>query len=167
MQQPKESTRRARPRWGRAAPLGLRASVIVAALAALVLVLAGCEGGDRNEAASVSDAWLTSSEPPPTVEAYVKARPWASSKAAGQAFGRIWREETRNPRDLNGRGIDAYRWAVRTCDAVRSGGQSPEAMVRRIRDGKPRFTGQGAQVIVSAALRALCPEGDAPSQLPP
>jgi Protein of unknown function (DUF732) len=138
--------------------------VIVAAFAALMLLLAGCEGGDRNDAASDSEAWLTGSAPPATVEAYVKARPWASSRAAGEAFGRIWREETRNPRDLDGRGIDAYRWAIGTCDAVRSGGQSPEAMVRRVRDGKPRFTEQGAQVIVSAALRALCPEGDAPSQ---
>jgi hypothetical protein len=138
--------------------------MIVAALAALVLLLASCDGGDRNEAASDSDAWLTRSEPPATVEASVKVRPWASSRAAGQAFGRIWRAETRNPRDLDGRGIDAYRWAIRTCDAVRSGGQSPEAMVRRVRDGNPRFTEQGAQVIVSAALRALCPEGDTPSQ---
>jgi Protein of unknown function (DUF732) len=154
----------ARIGWASAAPVVLRASVLAAALAALVLVLAGCDGGDRDQAASVSDAWLTGSGPPATVEASVKARPWASSQPAGQAFGRIWREETRNPRDLNGHGIDAYRWAIRTCDAVRSGGQSPEAMVRRVRDGKPRFTEQGAQVIVSAALRALCPEDDTPSQ---
>jgi hypothetical protein len=157
----------ARTRWASAAPVVLRASVLAAALAALVLVLAGCDGGDRDQAASVSDARLTGSGPPATVEAYVKARPWASSKAAGLAFGRIWREETRNPRDLEGRGIDAYKWAIRTCDAVRSGGQSPEAMVRQVRDSKPGFTEQGAKVIVTAALRALCPEGRAPSQLPP
>jgi hypothetical protein len=162
-----EGPRRApRTRWGSTAPPVLRASVIVATLAALGLALASCDRDDRNQAATVSDAWPLPSGPPATVETYVQARPWASSKAAGQAFGRIWREETRNPQDRNGRGIDAYRWAIRTCDAVRRDGQPPEAMVQRVRDGKPRFTQQGAEVIVSAALRALCPDANASPALP-
>jgi uncharacterized protein DUF732 len=78
------------------------------------------------------------------------------SKAAGQAFGRFWREETRNPRDLEGRGIDAYDWAIRTCDAVRNDGQSPEVMVQRVHR-EAKFTQQGAKVIVTAALGAMCP----------
>jgi hypothetical protein len=152
------------PRWGSAALLQLRASAIVAAL---LLVLAGCDRGHRDQTASVSDAWPPASGPPATVEPYVQARPWASSKAAGQAFGRIWREQTRNSQDRDGRGIDAYRWAIRTCDAVRKGGQSPDAMIQRVRDATPPFTEQGAKVIVAAALRALCPDDSAPTQLPP
>jgi hypothetical protein len=92
----------------------------------------------------------------------VLARPWASSKAAGQAFGEIWRKEIRNSQDR--RGIDAYNWAGRTCDAVRNGGQTPEAMMQRVHD-EGRFTRQGARVIVSAALRALCPARGASAQL--
>jgi Protein of unknown function (DUF732) len=167
--QPRTTIRAPRTRRGNAAPLVLRASVIVAALVVLLLALAGCDGGggDRRQTASVSDAWPPTAGPPATVEAFVQARPWASSKAAGQAFGRIWRAETRNPQDRDGRGIDAYKWAIRTCDAVRKGGQPPEAMVRRVRDGTPRFTEQGARVIVTAALRALCPDDGTPSTPPP
>ena len=78
--------------------------------------------------------------------------------ANGLAFGRIWRVETTNRQDREGRGIDAYTWAVRTCDAVRRDGQTPEATVRRVQRSKPGFTEAGAKVIVSAALRALCPD---------
>jgi len=76
-------------------PLVLRA---VAVLTAVVLA-AGCTGGDPQPAAGDTDFG-----PPPSIEASVLARPWASSKAAGQAFGRIWRAETRDPRDLERRG---------------------------------------------------------------
>jgi len=131
----------------------LRAIVIVATL---VPTVAGCYGGGREQ--TIPDAQLLPSGPPPTIEAHIRARPWASSKAAGQAFGRIWREETRHPQDRDGRGIDAYNWAGRTCDGVRNGGQTPEAMVRRVR-AQGGFTEQGARVIVTAALGALCPDG--------
>jgi hypothetical protein len=39
--------------------------------------------------------------------------------------------------------------------------------MRQVRESMPGFTQQGAQVIVSAALRALCPKSDAPRQPPP
>lgn len=127
-------------------------------LTVVALLLAGCSGGDR-EAAAIPEAQLLPSGPPPTIEAQIRARPWVSSKANGQAFGELWRKGIRNPKDRDGRGIDAYNWAGRTCDAVRLGNQSPEAMVRRVRV-QGRFTAQGARVIVSAALQALCPERD-------
>jgi hypothetical protein len=146
-------------------PPGLRAVVFVAVV---ILGGAGCSGGDRgNREAVIPDAQLLPAGPSATIEAHVRARPWASSKANGQAWGRIWLEKTRSPRDRDGRGIDAYRWAIRTCDAVRKDGESPEAMMRQVRESKPGFTQQGAQVIVSAALRALCPKSDAPRQPPP
>jgi hypothetical protein len=137
----------------------LRRGIVIVVV--LVLTGAACSGGDRQEPA-IPDAQLLPSEPPPTIEAHIRARPWASSKANGQAFGRILREETRNPQDRDGRGIDAYNWAGRTCDAVRNGGQTPEVMVRRVRH-EGGFTEQGAKVIVTAALQALCPD----SQLRP
>jgi hypothetical protein len=131
-------------------------------LATLVVAAAGCGGGkDRQEAMPDADFG-----PPPTIEASVPARPWASSKAAGQAFGRIWREKIRNPHDRDGRGVDAYGWAGRTCDAVRNGDQTPEAMVERVRD-EGRFTQQGARIIVAAPLSALCPAQGVASQLLP
>jgi hypothetical protein len=141
-----------------------RSLAIVAALIVVIVAVASCGGGDRQQ--TIPDAELLPSGPPPTIEAHVQARPWASSKAAGQAFGRIWRKEIRNPKDRNGRGIAAYNWAGRTCDAVRNGGQAPEAMVQRVHD-EGRFTRQGARVIVSAALRALCPAQGASTQLFP
>jgi Protein of unknown function (DUF732) len=153
--QPRGTTRIPRTRWMRATPPALRAIVMVTALSVLVLVAASCGGSGRQEA--IPDAQLLPSGPSPTIEAHIRARPWASSKAAGEAFGGIWREETHNPKDRDDRGIDAYKWAGRTCDAVRNGGQTPEAMVRRVHD-EGRFTEQGAKVIVSAALAALCPE---------
>lgn len=136
-------------------PPRLRAIGMVTALAIVVLVAASCGGSGRKEV--IPDAQLLPSGPPPTIEAHIRARPWASSRAHGQAFGRIWREETHNPKDREDRGIDAYNWAARTCDAVRNAGQTPAVMVRRVRD-EGRFTEQGAKVIVSAALAALCPE---------
>ena len=137
------------PRWWGSVAALLRAIVI---LTVVVLAAAGCTRGDPEPVAGDADFG-----PPPSIEPSMLARPWASSKAAGQAFGRIWRAETRDPRDLEGRGIDAYNWAGRTCDAVRLNGRAPEAMVRRVRkEGK--FTQQGARVIVTAALAALCPE---------
>jgi hypothetical protein len=135
----------------------------VTVLTVVALVTAGCSGGDRQEAA-IPQAQLLPSGPPSTIEAHIRARPWASSKANGQAFGRRWRRETSNPKDLDGRGIDAYHWAGQTCDAVRNGGQTPEAMERRVHD-EGRFTKQGAKVIVAAALSALCPAQDASPQL--
>jgi Protein of unknown function (DUF732) len=131
-------------------------------LTVVALVVAGCSGGVREEA-TIPEAQLLPSGPPPTIEAHIRARPWASSKARGQAFGAIWREETRSPKDRDGRGIDAWTWAGRTCDVVRNGGQAPEAMVRRVRD-EGRFTDAGARVIVRAALEALCPEQDLRNQ---
>jgi Protein of unknown function (DUF732) len=157
-----KGTMRAPPSPGKGTtPLMLRAIVIVAAF---VLTVAGCGGSDHQQ--TIPDAQLLPSGPPPTIEAHIRARPWASSKAAGQAFGRVWREETRAPRDRDGRGIDAYNWGVRTCDAVRKDGQSPEAMVRRVRE-QANFTQQGATVIVTAALRALCPDQATLSPLRP
>jgi hypothetical protein len=151
--EPVQGDRPAEPgRWRTGAALTLRVVVILISVA---LAAPGCDGGGI-----VSDADVG---PPPTIEASVLARPWASSKAAGQAFGHLWREATRNPRDRDGRGVDAYNWAGRTCDAVRTGATTPEVMVRRVRD-EGRFTQQGATVIVTAALRALCP---ADSPLPP
>jgi Protein of unknown function (DUF732) len=134
----------------------LRSPFATAAVLTAVALLAGCSGGDR-QAAAIPEAQLLPSGPPPTIEARIRARPWVSSKAHGQAFGQLWREWIRNPKDRDGRGIDAYNWAGRTCDAVRNGGQTPEAMVRRVRD-EGRFSAQGARVIVKAALQALCPE---------
>lgn len=142
-----------------------RAIVTVVVLAVVVLVTAGCSGGDRGKA-TIPEAQLLPSGPPPTIEAHIRARPWASSKARGQAFGAIWREETHNPKDPEGRGIDAWNWAIRTCDAVRNGGQTPETMLQRVRQ-EGRFTQQGARVIVSAALSALCPARGASTQLFP
>jgi hypothetical protein len=139
-----------------------RSPVIVAVLIVVILAVASCGGGGRQQ--TIPNAELLPSGPPPTIEAHVLARPWASSKAAGQAFGEIWRKEVRNSQDR--RGIDAFKWAGRTCDAVRNGGQAPEAMVRRVRD-EGRFTRQGARVIVSAALTALCPAQGASPQLVP
>ncbi|HEX5882759.1 MAG TPA: DUF732 domain-containing protein [Actinomycetota bacterium] len=129
-----------------------RSLATVAVLIVVILAVASCGGGDRQQA--IPNAELLPSGPPPTIEARIRVRPWASSKAAGQAFGELWRKEIRNSQDR--RGIDAYKWAGRTCDAVRNGGQAPEAMVQRVHD-EGRFTRQGARVIVSAALRALCP----------
>lgn len=146
-------------------PVLRRTLATVAVLTVVGFVTAGCSGGDRQEAA-IAEAQLLPSGPPPTIEAHIRARPWASSKANGQAFGRLWREQIHNPKDLDGRGIDAYTWAGRTCDAVRKHGQTPEAMVRRVRD-EGRFTQQGAKVIVSAALTALCPAQGASTQLFP
>jgi hypothetical protein len=137
---------------------GVRAVVLVAVVSVVVLAAAGCSGGDHGDReAAIPDAQLLPAEPPATIEAHVRARPWASSKARIQAWGSIWREQTRNPPDRDGRGIDATIWAIRTCDAVRNGGQTPEAMVRRVRH-EGRFTEQGAKVIVTAALQALCPD---------
>jgi hypothetical protein len=147
-----------------AMPPVVRAVVFVAVV---VLGGAGCSGGDRgNREAAIPDAQLLPAGPSGTIEAHVRARPWASSKVNGQAWGRIWLEKTRSPQDRDGRGEDAYRWAIRACDAVRNGGQTPQAMVRRVRD-EGRFTAQGAKVIVTAALGALCPERTVLSQLPP
>lgn len=138
----------------RATPrLGLRRAIVSVGI--LVLLVAGCSGSDREP--TIPDAQLLPAGPPPTIEAHIRARPWASSKANGQAFGHIWREGTRNLQARDGRGIDAYKWAIRTCDAVRNGGQTAEAMMRRVRE-EGRFTEQGAKVIVRAALGALCPE---------
>jgi hypothetical protein len=134
----------------------VRAVVLVAVVSVVALTAAGC-GGDRGDReAAIPDAQLLRPEPPPTLEAHVRARPWASSRARIQAWGSIWREQTRNPKDREGRGIDATNWAIRTCDAVRNGGQTPRVMVRRVRD-VGRFTEQGAKVIVTAALSTLCP----------
>ena len=147
----------------RATPrLGLRRAIVSVGI--LVLLVAGCSGSDREP--TIPDAQLLPAGPPPTIEAHIRARPWASSKANGQAFGRTWREQTRNPTDRDGRGIDAYNWAGRTCDAVRNGGQTPEAMVQRVHD-EGRCTQQGARVIVSAALSALCPAQGAATALFP
>jgi hypothetical protein len=137
-----------------------RGSAIVAML---VLAAAGCGGGDREP--TIPEAQLLPSGPPPAIEAHIRARPWASSKANGQAFGAIWRVETTNPKDRDGRGIDAYNWAGRTCDGVRGGGQTPAAMVRRVHH-EGRFTEEGAKVIVAAALRALCPPAQGTSNQP-
>lgn len=132
---------------------------IVAILTVVILTVPGC-GEDSNEVV-IPDAQLLPG-PPPTIEAQVRARPWAGSRWRGQAWGSVWREETHNPKDREGRGIDAYKWAIGTCDAVRNGGQTAEAMVRRVRD-HGRFTEQGARVIVTAALGTLCPEASQPS----
>jgi hypothetical protein len=141
----------------RAMPPAGRAVVLVAVVSIVVLAAAGCSGGDRgNREAAISDAQLLPAGPTGTIEAHVRARPWASSKANGQAWGHIWREKTRSPQDRDGRGEDAYTWAIRTCDAVRNSGQTPQAMVRQVRD-EGRFTAQGAKVIVTAALSTLCP----------
>jgi hypothetical protein len=129
--------------------------MVMVAILAVVLAVAGCGGGGDRQPA-IPEAQLLPSRPGPTLEPQVRARPWASSRWHGQAWGAIWREETRNPKDLEGRGIDAYKWAIRTCDAVRNGGQTAQAMLRRVRD-QGGFTEQGARVIVTAALRALCP----------
>jgi hypothetical protein len=154
---------RARTRPVSVMPTVLRAA-LVAIVSVAVFTAAGCTGSDREPA--IPDAQLLPSGPPPTIEAHIRARPWASSKANGQAFGRRWRAETRNPKDRDGRGIDASNWAVRTCDAVRKGGQTPQAMERRVRD-EGRFTAQGAKVIVGAALGALCPERTVLNPPPP
>ena len=138
---------------------------MVVVLTVVVLVTAGCSGGDRGEA-TIPEAQLLPSGPTPTIEARIRARPWASSKARGQAFGALWREETHNPKDREGRGIDAWKWAIRTCDAVRNGGQTPETMMQQVRE-EGRFSQQGATVIVSAALNALCPAQGASTQLFP
>jgi Protein of unknown function (DUF732) len=139
-----------------------RVTVTVAVLPVVTVMAAGCSGGDREEA-TIPEEQLLLSEPPPTIEPHIRARPWASSKARGQAFGTIWRKETRNPKDRDGRGIDAWTWAGRTCDAVSNGGQTSEAMVQRVHD-EGGFTRQGARVIVSAALSALCPAQGASTQ---
>jgi hypothetical protein len=143
------------------APLVRRASVIVAVFATLVVVLAGCDRGDHDQTSSLFDAWPPPSGPPATAEGYVQVRPWASSEASGKAFGSLWLRETRDESTLQHGGGDAYKWAIRTCDAVRIHGQSPQAMVRAVRIGnsqdKVRFTEQDAKVVVTAALRALCP----------
>jgi hypothetical protein len=149
-----------------ARPPAVRVLVLVVVVFVVVLAAAGCSGGRGDREAVIPDAQLRPSGPPATVEAQVRARPWASSKWNGQAWGRIWREATRNPQDRDGRGIDAYKWAIRTCDAVRNGGQTPQAMVRRVRD-EGQFTAQGAKVIVTAALDALCPERTVLSPLRP
>jgi hypothetical protein len=73
----------------------------------------------------------------------------------GWAFGRIWRRQTHDKRELR-RGIDAYKGAITACQGVIDG-QSPEAMVRALRKD-PGFSQQGAQVIVAAALRTICPD---------
>jgi hypothetical protein len=135
--------------------LPLSRPMAIVAILAVVLTVAGCGGGDQQPA--IPEAQLLPSGPGPTLEPRVRARPWASSRWHGQAWGRIWREETRNPKDREGRGIDAYNLAIRTCDAVRNGGQTAQAMLRRVRD-QGRFTEQGAGVIVTAALGTLCPE---------
>jgi hypothetical protein len=141
-----------------------RAIVIMVALAVVVPVASGCTDSNREQA--IPDAQLLRSGSPPTIEAHIRARPWASSRVRIQAWGSIWREQTRNPKDREGRGIDATNWAIRTCDAVRTNGESPEVMVRRIRD-QAKFTLQGARVIVTAALEVLCPASSALNQLPP
>jgi hypothetical protein len=138
---------------------GARTRHVSTLVAALALTIAACGGSDRNSGTSVVG-------PPATVEPYIQARPWASSKANGQAFGRIWREQTRDPRDRDGRGMAAYDWAIRTCDAVRQDGQTPQTMVQRVRH-EAQFSTQGAKVIVTAALQALCPDQGTPSQLRP
>lgn len=142
-----------------------RTIVTVVVLTAVALMTAGCSGGDRGGShhprGAVASLRATSDH-----RAAYPGSAWASSKARGQAFGTIWRKETRNPKDRDGRGIDAWTWAGRTCDAVRNGGQTPEAMVQRVHD-EGRFTQQGARVIVSAALSALCPAQGASTQLLP
>jgi Protein of unknown function (DUF732) len=148
-----------------ALPPVLRAVVLLAVVALVVLAVAGCSGGRGDRESVIPDAQLLPSGPPPTIEAHIRARPWASSKVRIQAWGGIWREQTRNPEDRE-RGIDATNWAIRTCDAVRTNGKAPEAMVRRIRD-QAKFTQQGARVIVTAALQVLCPAQSALNPFPP
>jgi hypothetical protein len=99
------------------APLVRRASVIVAVFATLVVVLAGCDRGDHDQTSSLFDAWPPPSGPPATAEGYVQVRPWASSEASGKAFGSLWLRETRDESTLQHGGGDAYKWAIRTCDA--------------------------------------------------
>lgn len=150
--------------WMRVTASLRRATVTVAVLAVVTLMTAGCSGGGQE--ATIPEAQLLPSGPSPTIEPHILARPWASSRARIEAWGSIWREQTRNPKDREGRGIDATNWAIRTCDAVRNGGQTSEAMVQRVHD-EGRFTQQGARVIVSAALSALCPVQDASTHLFP
>lgn len=126
---------------------------IVAALVVVILAVASCDGGDRQQ--TIPQRATAAIRATPTIEAHVRVRP-GRAQDQDQAWGGIWREQTRMPKDREGRGIDAANWAMRTRDAVRNGGQTLEAMAQRIHD-EGRFTRQGARVIVSAALSALCP----------
>lgn len=131
-------------RWVGATPVLLR---IALTLAALALTVAACDGRGGGGASSSDDG----------LAEYMQATRGGLIKldqANGMAFGQIWRQETHDKRDLQ-RGVDAYKWAIRTCQAVIDG-QTPEAMVRQVRDSG--FTEPGARVVVTAALRALCPE---------
>jgi hypothetical protein len=147
-------------------PLAIRVPgarlAIVAILAVVILTMAGC-GAATGSRPFPTPSCCHLGQLPRSRPMCGPARPWASSRWHGQAWGRIRREETRNPKDREGRGIDAYKWAIRTCDAIRNGGQTAQAMLRRVRD-QGRFTEQGARVIVTAALGTLCPAG---SPLPP
>lgn len=156
--------RRARVRWAPRAAL-------VLLVAALAVAGAACDGGSPSRPADPGPSGISSDAssffgdgPSATVESYVLAGPWASSEASGKAWGRLWLQRARNRQDRDGRGNDAYKWAIRTCDAVRLNGQAPGTMVRQVRD-RGRFTAAGAKVIVTAALHALCP-GHTPSSQP-
>jgi hypothetical protein len=111
-------------RWWMRMTASLRRTIVtVVMLTAVALMTAGCSGGDRGGShhprGAVASLRATSDH-----RAAYPGSAWASSKARGQAFGTIWRKVTRNPKDRDGRGIDAWTWAGRTCDAVRNGGQT-------------------------------------------
>jgi hypothetical protein len=129
---------------------------IVLALAVLALPIAACDGNGRD--ASTSKGRLAEpvqASPWTSAEVRGKAFPWASSQVRGQAFGALWRQGTHDKRDLE-RSIDAYKWAIRTCQAVIVDHQTPETMVRQVEAAG--FTGPGARMVVTAALRGMCPE---------
>lgn len=124
-------------RWVTAPPPRWRIAVTLTVLA---LTIAACGGQAGTPDTGLADE--------------AQASPWASSEMRGKAFGRLWLQETRDQRDLQ-RPIDAYRWAIRTCQSLQEGQTPSEVMARVARDG---FTEQGATVIVRAAKAALCPD---------
>jgi hypothetical protein len=135
---------------------------ILALVAALAVTVAACDG--RGSTANTFSRASASADGMAEYVQYTRGGRIKLNQVNGMAFGRLWRQETRDKRELQ-RGVDAYKWAIRTCQAVIDG-QTPEAMVRAIHDdvgvdqrGRPaRFSKQGARVIVTAALRALCPD---------
>jgi len=128
---------------------------------AFAIVVAGCGGTAGplpTPSFSFSPIVIPSPSVPPTATPTVIAQSGSTVYLPKRAaFIATWRYETLVQLDLQAGEARAYADGVSTCDLIRIyhslPGNIPPALQKQ-----SSWTGSGAEAVVSAALRALCPE---------
>ena len=125
---------------------------------ALPLLAADCDGGGGGGGGGTTTSSTVTTSPPttqPPANDDSRGGQIDLSQPAADRFTAIWRYETVVQSDLNQGAQHAYDAGRQACEAI----IDRTALTSTVEDVKTRFgfTGSGAQAVVAAALRTLCP----------